>query len=132
MERLTEQQIKGINNQVADKWNQGVFKEPWGIDTNEKGYVIYQRHHTGGVSGGSCFSNITDPQPYTSFDKKPKWEALVLVLKEINPDLPYSKFSEILDFTKYSSEIEWGYYGNCSEYDILYLPLEKLYKHFGI
>ena len=66
MEKLTEQQIKKINESLKDSWNQGIYKEPYGVE-HEKDYVIYQRHERGGVSGGSCWDS-SNPQPYYNDD----------------------------------------------------------------
>ena len=131
MERLTDEQIKHINNTISDSWNQGIFREPWGIDVSEKGYVIYQRHETGGISGGSCWDS-SNPQPYTSHEKRPDWEAMNLVLKEICPDISYLKYKSIEGLVKDSSKTEYKYYGNCTDFDIWFLPLETLYSFLGI
>lgn len=131
MKRLTDSQIAAINEKVCDGWNQGIFKEPWGIDVKEKGFVIYQRHETGGVSGGSCWDD-SNPQAYSNVDPRPHWQALEVTLATVCPNLSYSSYIEIEKLVKDSSETDWEYCGNCTEYQIRYLPLETLYKHLKI
>lgn len=129
MKKLTKEDIDKINKN-HDSWNQGIYKEPFGVD-HEKDYVIYQRHETGGVSGGSCWDE-SNPQPYENWKDREKWIALEMALKIINPSLTYSQFTEIENLVTSSTETEWEYYGNCQHYDIWYLSLEKLYKFLNI
>ena len=51
MKRLTEEDIQKINKSLKLSWNQGIYKEPFGVE-HIKEHVIYQRHETGGVFGG--------------------------------------------------------------------------------
>ena len=92
MQRLTEEDIKEINSNVRDNWNEGVFKEPFGIDRDEKGTVIYQRHETGGASGGNCWGGY--PRRYDG-EERLEWETLDLVLKKVCPNISYLQYKEI-------------------------------------
>lgn len=130
MHRLTETQINDINHSIKDGWNQGIFKEPYGVD-HVKDLVIYQRYETGGVSGGSCWDD-SDPQPYTNREVKPDWEALDLVLKAICPDISYLKYKDIQALVKSTEDTDWEYYGNHTDYEITYLRLEDLYNYLNI
>lgn len=127
MEKLTEQQIKKINESLKDSWNQGIYKEPYGVE-HEKDYVIYQRHKRGGVSGGSCWDS-SDPQPYYNDEDRPNWDALDEVLKLVCPEITYLKYKGIEDLITSTDKSDWEYYGNHTDYDIWYLPLEKLYNY---
>jgi len=130
MERLTENDIKEINNKITDS-EQGIWREPYGINVKEKGLVIYQRHETGGVSGGSCWED-SNPQYYSSDEDRPEWQALDLTLKKLYPDISYLKYKEIEKLIIYANDTDYEYYGNRTDYDIWYLPLETLYKYLGI
>ena len=130
MKRLTEEDIININKSLDDSWNQGIYKEPFGVESI-KDYVIYQRHETGGVSGGSCWDS-SDPQPYYNDKKRPNWDALDEVLKLLCPEITYLKYKGIKNLITSTDETDWEYYGNRTNYDIWYLPLETLYKYLGI
>jgi hypothetical protein len=52
---MTEELIKKINSKAP--YEQGIFKQPWGIPVTIKDYVIYTRYGTGGYSGGSCYGD---------------------------------------------------------------------------
>lgn len=131
MERLTDEQIKNINNSLEDSWNQGIFKEPYGIDVKEKGYVIYQRHKTGGAAGGS-YHEDSYARPYVISESKPNWDALDEVLRMVCPEISYLKYKEIEKLIINSNETDYEFYGNYTDYEIFYLPLEKLYLFLSI
>lgn len=125
---LTQEQIRQINNMAPNEWReneQGVFVQPSGIPVDVKGPVIYMRWHTGGVSGGSCWDS-SNPTRYETDNKKPKFEVLDLVLKELMPSISYLQFREIEDLIRTNTEVDREYYGNCTEYDIEYIVLSEL------
>lgn len=52
MKKLTDEDIKRINDSgVFDSWDQGIFKQPLGVE-HIKERVVYQRHKRGGHRGG--------------------------------------------------------------------------------
>jgi hypothetical protein len=125
---LTQEQIEKINKLAPSYWReneQGVFVQPSGIPVDVKGHVIYMRWHTGGVSGGSCWES-SNPERYETGHKRPKFEVLDLVLKELMPSISYLQFREIEDLIHTDSETDREYYGNCTDYDIEYIVLSEL------
>lgn len=131
MERLTEADIIEINSKVADSWNEGIYKQPFGVDKYTD-YVIYQRHETGGYSGGGCWDGMV-ATPYTNNEPRPNWTALDAVLRKICPDISYLRYKEIESLVKDTQTGDYmDYYGNGQDYDIYFLPLEDLYKYLEI
>lgn len=124
MKELTEEQIKKINDLCP--YNQGIFFQPYGIPVHIKEHVIYSRYNTGGYSGGNCWDD-SEPR-YYSEDKVPDFVALDLVIKELCPDISYLNFKKIIDLIKDNEDTEYEYYGNSTDYKILYLPLSELYE----
>lgn len=124
---LTEEEIKKINESLEDSWNQGIYKEPWGIDQNIKEFVIYQRHCTGGYGGGNCWGD--EAQSYSAIDPIPNWVALDKVLEILKPNITYLEYKKIeYMLIKSNEESEYEYYGNCTDYFIRWIVLSDLYK----
>ncbi len=126
--KLTEDQIASINGKCPNHWQrneQGIFTQPNGIPVDIKGRVIYQRVHTGGVEGGSCWDE-SDPRPYTVDEADYPFTVLDMVLEELVPNLSYSKFKEIQKLIHTNDETEYEYYGNCTEYEVRYIILQEL------
>lgn len=128
MKRLTEEDIININKSLDDSWNQGIYKEPFGVESI-KDYVIYQRHNSWGYSGGSCWGHEAE---YYCNNERREWEVFDKVLKEVCPQITYLQYKEIDKLVTYLEKREGRYYGNSDYYDIWYLPLETLYKYLGI
>ena len=125
---LTKEQIDKINKVAPNEWQeneQGIFIQPFGIPVHIKEPVVYMRWHTGGVSGGSCWDH-SNPQPYSSNNKKPKFEVLDLVLKELCPNIYFLQFRDVEKLIQSDSKTEYEYYGNCEEFDIEYVVLSEL------
>lgn len=116
-DKLTNEEIKEINNSISDSWNQGIFTEPNWIPNNVKEPVIYMRWSPGGISGGSCWDD-SDPQPYYNEDIKPRFEALDKVLMKLCPNISYLQYKDIEALIKRNSDTEWEYYGNCTEWNV--------------
>ena len=116
MEKLTEQQIEKINKSLKDSWNQGIYKEPYGVE-HEKDYVIYQRHERGGVSGGSCWDS-SDPQPYYNDEDRPNWDALDEVMWNSIADIKFNVMKDTLTkkslFTQIKEALEVKDYARAS------------------
>lgn len=125
--QLTEEQIKKINSLSPNEWQtneQGVFVEPYGIPVHIKEPVVYMRYDSGGVSGGSCWES-SNPRRYTN-DDVPKFKVLDLVLQELMPNISYLQFKEIEELIKETSDTDYEYYGNSTDYEIRYIVLSEL------
>lgn len=121
---LTEEQIQQINKECT--YNQGIFKEPYGIPVHIKEHVLYNRYETGGVSGGSCWDS-SNPQRYTNNDKQ-EFEVIDKVLKILRPNITYLEFKMLSGLIHTNEETEWEYYGNSTDYKIEYIILSELEK----
>jgi hypothetical protein len=127
MKRLTEEQIKKINQKHCD---QGIFKEPNHIPNHIKDHVVYMRWESGGYSGGNCWDD-SDPQPYTR--SQPKFEVLYDTLKAISPNVTVLQLRDIEEAIEQTDAGSYNeYYGNSTEYEACYVPLETIYKILGI
>lgn len=121
---LTQEQIEAINNKCP--YNQGIFKEPYGIPNDVKELVIYSRYEIGGKRGGSCWGTIAEP--YEKDPPKDRMKVLELVMSYLKPELTFLQFRVIEDLIQSNEENEWEYYGNRTEWVIEYLTLSDLYK----
>jgi len=130
--QLTKEQIESINKEAPNEWGeneQGIFKQPNGIPIDEKEHVIYMRWLSSGMSGGNYHG---DSASY--FEKnKPEFEVLELVLLVLKPDLSFLQFRklkrDIKDLIKTNSDTEREYYGNCSDFEIRYIPVSDLINY---
>lgn len=119
---MSPELIKEINANCPE--DQGIFKEPYGLDWIKEP-VIYMRWVSGGVSGGSCWG--TEHSPRTP-DKKPQFKALDLVLKELKPNITFLEFREIEGLIQSSDNNEYAYYGNRYDYTMEYVIISELEK----
>ena len=122
---LTQEQIEAINKECP--YNQGVFREPYGIPVKIKEPVIYCRYETGGYSGGSCWDD-SDPQPYSEEPPKDRMKVLELVLKVLKPQISFLEYRMIEGLIHDNSETEYEYYGNSTDWKIEYIKLSDLYE----
>lgn len=130
MQRLTEEQIKEINNECP--YNQGIFFEPYKFPNHLKGQrLLYSRWKTGGYAGGNCW-NDNEPTYYHEDEPKDNFIVLDITLKLLKPDMTFLEYREIERLIENDDYCEYEYYGNSNDYNIEYLPLEKLYQHLGI
>jgi len=118
---LTQEQIDKINHESP--YDQGIFKEPFGIPNDIKEPVVYMRWITGGMSGGSCWG---DKPEHRGSEKEPKWKTLNLILQELKPNLTFLEFQEIDELVRSSEYENWGYYGNYTDYTIKFIVLSEL------
>ena len=121
---LTQEQIEAINDKCP--YNQGIFKEPYGIPNNVKELVIYSRYAVGGMKGGSCWDTIAEP--YEKAPPKDRMKVLELVMSYLKPELTFLQFRVIEDLMQSNEEREWEYYGNKTDWVIEYITLSDLYK----
>lgn len=121
---MTQDQIDRINSLCPE--DQGIFKEPWGIDTKEKRAVVYMRWCTGGMEGGG-YHESSYLHPYTG-NSRPAFFALQAVLKELGVDPIMENSAIVKNLTQevnYLTDNE-DYYGNYDNYDVEYIVLEDL------
>ena len=127
--KLTKEQIKKINDGL---YGQGVCEnlkdvyELRGCYVAGKSGVVYNVYETGGKSGGHYDGSKAEAY---KVDERPKFIALVRVLKALYPSLSFLDFQEIEGMIEHTSRSDGGdYYGNSSEYRIDYISLDKLYE----
>lgn len=125
MRELTVEDITTINQECP--YNQGLFREPYGIPLSEKELVVYCRYETGRTNGGSCYDN-SDPQPYRSSPPKNRMKVLELVLAILKPTITFLQYKTLESLIKNNSTTEWEYYGNSTDWEIEYIPLVDLYE----
>ncbi len=124
---MYEELIKTVNDKCREfNWeNQGIFREPYGIPVHIKEPVIYMRYETGGIVGGSCWDD-SDPQSYHNPEPTPHFHALVAVLTELKPNLTFLQFRAIEGMIQTNGKTEYEYYGNCTDWMVMYIPLSKI------
>lgn len=125
---MNEELMEKINSKVENSWNQGIFKEPYGIPDDIKEYVVYTRIETGGVEGGSCWDN-SNPCGYTAEPPENEWEVLDILLEELKPDITLLQYRKLLKLVKSNTETDWEYYGNCTNYIIKFIILKELEEY---
>ena len=118
---MNKETIDTINDKCP--YDQGVFKEPYGVD-KEKDYCVYAKWSSGGYTGGNCWDD-TEPYYYPG-DAEPKFEALDLVLKELFPNISYLQYKEVENLIKTDSETNYEYYGNSTDYSFKWIVLKDL------
>ena len=131
---ITKELVEKINSKINNNWDQGIFLEPYEIPDNIKEPIIYMRYSPGGVSGGSCWEDWSDPQPYFNREEMPLFEALDKFIEEISPNISHTHFLQIEKNIISNKYTDWEYYGNCTYYIIKYIPVSfvmKKLKEFG-
>jgi hypothetical protein len=125
---MTQEQIDKINALCPE--DQGIFKEPYGIDTNVKEHVVYMRWCTGGMKGGGY--HIDSHRHSFDGDGRPSFFALQMVLKELGVD-PIMENSRIVKSLTQEGNL-WNqnedYYGNYEDFSTEYIVLSELEKAF--
>ncbi len=122
--QLTDEQIKKIND--ACPYNQGIFKEPYGIPVHIKELVIYGRHEIGGVKGGGWRGN--DREDYTLEEPKDRMRVLELVLEVLKPNITLLQYKRVERLLQNNFDTEREYYGNSTDWKIEYIILSELYN----
>jgi len=96
-------------------------------DFNEK-LFIYNEWYTGGMTGGSCWSD-GDQENYYQASSSPKEEFtdLTVILDFFCPQITYLHYRSLEKLIKNDSYSRDEYYGNTSDYFYEYLYLKELY-----
>lgn len=118
---FTEEEIQEINNKVP--YEQGIFKEPYGIDTRIKEPVVYMRWVSGGMTGGSCWDGR--PRPIET-EGEPNFDVLDVILKKVVPQISYLQYKEVEKLIRESDYNDYHYYGNYDEYSVKFIVLSEL------
>lgn len=80
----------------------------------------------GGVSGGSCWDE-SNAEPYCIYNDE--WfPALDVLISEICPSIYHADYKQIVNMVNVQEATEHEYYGNCTDYKIYSLDLDKLYE----
>jgi len=131
MKYLTEEEILEINEKAPyDSYNneQGVFFQPTGIPDNTKDSVVYMRWLSGGYRGGSCWGGVAAPFEGEYGSEGPEFKVLDIVLEKLMPNIGYLQFKKVSALIKDSTDSEWEYYGNSTNYEVRYILLSELYE----
>lgn len=96
-----------------------------------KSNIIGVAWHISGASGGNCYGG--EAEKYSV--EEPSIKELYLledVLSELFPDLKYSEYRKIMELTPFESKItgSYEYYGNCTNYYVKYIKVDKLVSAF--
>lgn len=121
---LTKELIEKLNSQTSSS-EQGIYVQPYGIPVSIKEAVIYMRHETGGVTGGSCWQNSHNRR---YFNEEPDFEILDMVLNELHPNITYLQYKKIANIIHTNEETQYEYYGNSIDYTIKYIVVSDLIK----
>lgn len=123
---LTKEQIESINNECP--YNQGIFKEPFGIPDFIKELVIYTRWTSGGKPGSCWDDENTVNESYSSSRPDDAFKVLDLTLKALKPDITFLQYREIERLIDSNEKTDYGYYGDYTEETIEWIKLSDLYK----
>jgi hypothetical protein len=133
MIRITAEVIEKVNKLCPEDWDddsQGIWKEAYGVPNKEKRHCLVMRYSPRGAHGGNCW-NENDLTDYTN--EEPDFIVLDKLLEVLNLDIPISKYNEILSYKReQDGESQMEYYGNYSEWEIHYIPLEDVLKVIGL
>ncbi len=89
--------------------------------------IIIMFWETGGISGGSCWDE-SDPQPYSLRGSAPDtFEDLDKILMEVAPQMTHFQFIALNKMVEDGSEVDYQYYGNCTEYAYRLITVRALH-----
>ena len=124
---LTQSQIAAINKECI--YNQGIFREPFGIPNHIKDLVIYTRWSSGGRPGSCWDDEDTVNEVYSNDRPGDAYNIIELILKELGVDDAVSVYSnEIQGLIQSNTETEYGYYGDYTEDTIEWIELSYFFE----
>jgi hypothetical protein len=93
-------------------------------------HYLYIRWCTGGISGGSCWENGSDPDPHYAItgDKEPEFEDFDKILLAICPNIGYLQYKNVATIIKDGDYNENEYYGNSTNYAYKCVLLRDLFN----
>jgi hypothetical protein len=89
---------------------------------------LTHKYEVGGISGGSCWDD-SDPQPYTVSRPDNEFEIFDFLLSKLNPRISFLEYKKLEKQIKQEEITDREYYGNCTEYVILSIPLQVIYDN---
>lgn len=111
-------------------WEPGEKFDSYSYAKIQKKDVFWFTYVSGGSDGGNCWEGVS-----TRFDKsRPNIEfanVLIKVLETYKPDISLIQYklleSAFKDRIEYSTDSEFEYYGNFTDYNIEYISFEAVY-----
>lgn len=94
---------------------------------------IYVYWSTGGIGGGSCWDDGTEPvRHYSTPGSKPEeLFDLDTIIEKVKPDITLMQYKSLCNkLVEYDEYTENEYYGNSSNYAVKKCNLAKLYNEF--
>lgn len=102
---------------------------------NTKPYALYNEECIGGTRGGSCWDDGTEDRHYGytnsegAIDCKRRFDEMFdAIVEKIYPDISYLKYKSLSSIIKNTERTEYEYYGNSSDYLIMYVEVEEFYN----
>lgn len=124
---MIQEDIEKINSELEQEGieDQGIFREPYGIDHEVKVPIIYMRWVKGGMTGGSY--DIDSYRHSFEGDVRPTFTVLEKVLQHYGKDISLVDSPEIEKIT-HESEFDdnMDYYMNYDEFAVEWIILSEL------
>ena len=115
---------------VSDYGEEDKRQESW-KDTPEmrknrkRQKVLYAEWVSGGMYGGSCLGDRAESR---GADPEEELEGLDKILTTIYPTIPYLQYKKIEKLIQRGERIISEYYGNYTNYDYKFIPIEDIYN----
>lgn len=119
---ITEEFIKEINKEAP--YDQGIFKEGYGIPIHIKEPCIYSRWETGGYTGGNCWGD--EAHRYDNDIPKDKHEILDLILSKLRPDITALQLKNAHKLWDENTDTTYEYYGNSRDWTVNFIKVSDL------
>jgi len=98
-------------------------------------YVLYNEESIGGTRGGSCWNDGESDNHYGytnskgAIDCKKRFDEMFdAIVTKIYPDISYLKYKSLSSIIKNTEKSEYEYYGNSTDYIIMYVEVEEFYN----
>lgn len=90
-------------------------------------YSIYNKWCSGGVSGGSCWTDNPTYYPMSG-ESEPSFDSLDSILTKLCPNMTFVDYNSIKESCDTDTITEYEYYGNSTNYTIVSITLKDLYN----
>lgn len=129
--------IKEVNNKVLLELIHKTYDCEGSIQLrkdhrSKEDFVIYRKVITGGIAGGSCWSESNDDLYRYDESYVSDFEILREVVKYLKPDITLAEFEEIESLYDEECDTDYEYYGNCTDYLIQSISLKTVCDTLGI